>query len=68
MTSFINQALLEIGRSMPALILAKATLAVTAALASASLAHRSRASVRHALLAASFGVLAILPIVSFFGP
>ena len=68
MTSFINQALLEMGRSMPASIVVKATLAATVALAAVSLAHRSRASVRHAFLAASFGVLAALPIVSFYGP
>jgi uncharacterized protein (TIGR03435 family) len=51
----------------PALsLLVKGTLVVAFALASAWLSRRSRAAVRHALLASGFSVLLALPIVSFF--
>ena len=51
----------------PALwLLVKGTLVVALALTSAWLARRSRAAVRHALLASGFSVLLALPIVSIF--
>ena len=51
----------------PALsLLVKGTLVVALALTGARLARRSRAAVRHALLASGFSVLLALPIVSFF--
>ena len=51
--------------AFPAIALvAKATLVATAGLLSACFARRSRAAVRHALLASTFGVLLALPIVS----
>jgi TonB family protein len=54
---------------IPALsLIAKATLVLAVALVGVSLARRSRAAVRHALLAAAFGVLLVLPAASVFSP
>jgi uncharacterized protein (TIGR03435 family) len=49
-------------------ILAKATVAMALALIGARLAQRSRAAVRHALLAAAFGVVLVLPVASIVAP
>jgi uncharacterized protein (TIGR03435 family) len=49
-------------------ILIKATVIVVLALAATRLTRRSRAAVRHMLLAAAFAVLLILPIVSMLAP
>src|SRR5215208_1724505 len=49
-------------------ILLKVTLTIVLALAATRLARRSRASVRHALLAASFAVLLVLPFSSLLTP
>ncbi len=46
-------------------LVVKATLVAAAGLIGAWLARRSRAAVRHALLASTFGILLALPIVSF---
>ncbi len=58
----IDRAMLAVGGSLAASIIAKATVAIALALIGARLAYRSRAAVRHALLAAAFGVLLVLPI------
>jgi beta-lactamase regulating signal transducer with metallopeptidase domain len=49
-------------------ILLKVTATAILWLGLARLAGRSRASVRHALLSASFALLMVLPVVSFFAP
>jgi len=49
-------------------ILLKATVILSLALAGARLARRSRASVRHVLLAAGFAALLALPIASLIAP
>ncbi len=49
-------------------VLIKVTLILGLALAGARLARRSRAAVRHVLLAASFVVLPILPVASIVAP
>ena len=60
MTNFID--------SWAAFFILKATLAAGLGLLAAWLARSSRASVRHALLAATFAVLLALPAVSSFAP
>jgi TonB family protein len=60
--------MLAVSSSLAAAIVAKATVATALSLASARLASRSRAAVRHALLAAAFGVLLALPIASIVAP
>jgi uncharacterized protein (TIGR03435 family) len=49
-------------------LLLKVTIVMTLALAAARMSRRTRASVRHVLLAASFAVLLILPIASISMP
>ena len=68
MTHFVSAALLLLGSSFAASIVAKATLITTAALIGAWLARGSRAAVRHAVLAASFAALLALPVGSFLFP
>src|SRR5215469_6763767 len=58
----IDRAMVAVGASPTALTILKATVAMALALAGARLAYRSRAAVRHALLAAAFGALLVLPI------
>ena len=50
------------------LLLAKATLIVSAALVGCRCMRRRRAAVRHAVMASAFGVLLVLPIVLHVGP
>lgn len=64
----INGLIFAAGSSLAASIVAKATIVATLGLLAASLARRSRAAVRHALLAAMFGVLLMLPLVSAVAP
>lgn len=66
MTRLFSEILLTLSASPALSLLVKVTLVVALALASAWLARRSRAAVRHALLASAFSVLLALPIVSFF--
>ena len=68
MTSTINGVMLSIGSSLAASIVAKVTVTTALGLASAWLARGSRASIRHALLAAAFGAMFLLPIVSVVMP
>ncbi len=50
------------------IITSKVTVILALGLIRAWLARRSRAAIRHALLAAAFGVLFVLPIVSILAP
>jgi uncharacterized protein (TIGR03435 family) len=60
----LNEILVTLSASPAISLLAKATLILAAGLLSAWLARKSRAAVRHALLASTFSVLLALPIVS----
>jgi TonB family protein len=64
----INPTLLAIGATPAASILFKVTVATALALAGAWLARGSRAALRHALLAAAFGMLLLLPFASLIAP
>jgi bla regulator protein blaR1 len=68
MTPLINEVMLAISGSLIASILAKATGVAAAALLGTWLARKSRAAVRHVLLAAAFAVLLALPIGSLVAP
>jgi uncharacterized protein (TIGR03435 family) len=60
--------MLAIGSSPAASIVAKVTVTTALGLIAAWLARSNRASVRHALLAAMFGAMLLLPIASFVMP
>jgi TonB family protein len=60
--------MLAMSGSLAASIVAKATVAAALGLVAARLARGSRAAVRHALLAAVFGVLLALPVASVLAP
>ena len=62
------ESMLAIGSSLAASIVAKVTVTTALGLAAAWLARGNRAAVRHALLAATFGVMLLLPIVSVVMP
>jgi len=64
----INRIMLAISSSLAASIVAKVTVIVALALFAAWLARGSRAAVRHAFLAAAFGVTLLLPIASLLVP
>ena len=64
----INELILAIGSSLGASIVAKVTVAMALGLSAAWLARGNRAAVRHALLAAMFGVTLLLPIASVVVP
>ena len=68
MMPVINGVMLAVSSSLAASIVAKVTVTTALALIGAWLARRSRAAVRHALLAAAFGVLLALPIASIVTP
>lgn len=68
MISVIDGAILAASDSLVASIVVKATLILTFALIAERLARRSSAAMRHAILAASFGVLLILPVASILAP
>lgn len=68
MMPLIDGVMLAVGSSPAASMVAKATVAVTLGLIGAWLARGSRAAVRHALLAAAFGVLLVLPVASIVAP
>ena len=68
MTPSLKAALLATSGSLAASIVAKVTLITALALFAAWLARRSRAAVRHALLAAAFGVTLLLPLASILVP
>jgi uncharacterized protein (TIGR03435 family) len=64
MTQIIDAVMLLLSGSLATSILGKATVIATLGLLGAWLTRRSRAAVRHAVLAASFAVLLALPIAS----
>jgi uncharacterized protein (TIGR03435 family) len=68
MMPLIADAVLAVGSSAAASIVIKVTVTTGLALAGARLARRSRAAVRHVLLAAAFGVLVVLPIAAAVVP
>jgi uncharacterized protein (TIGR03435 family) len=68
MRLFVDGVMLAISSSLAASIVAKVTITTALGLAAAWLARGNRAAVRHALLAATFGVMLLLPIVSVVMP
>src|SRR5580700_9567073 len=68
MMALIDTVMLAVGSSLAMSIVAKATVTTALGLIVTLLARRSRAAVRHALLAATFGVLLVLPIASIVAP
>jgi bla regulator protein blaR1 len=64
MTQIIDSVMLLLNSSLAGSLLGKATVIATLGLLGAWLAHKRRAAVRHAVLAASFAVLLGLPIAS----
>jgi uncharacterized protein (TIGR03435 family) len=68
MMPVIDGVTLALSSSLAASIVAKVTVTMALALIGAWLARRSRAAVRHALLAAAFGVILVLPIASIVAP
>ena len=64
----MNQAMLAISSPLAASIVAKVTVITALALFATWLARGSRAAVRHALLAAMFGVILLLPLASVVVP
>jgi hypothetical protein len=59
MMPLINAGMLAISSSLAGSIIAKVTVTTALGLVAARLARRSRAAVRHALLAAAFGMLLV---------
>lgn len=68
MMTNLRELALSVGGSLPASIVAKATVIALLALIGTRLARRSRAAVRHVLLAAAFGALLLLPVASMVAP
>jgi bla regulator protein blaR1 len=68
MIGAMHEFLLSVGGSLPAAIVTKATVVTTFGLIGVRLARRQRAAVRHVLLAATFGVLLLLPVASIVVP
>jgi TonB family protein len=68
MMPVMNGIMLAVSGSLAASIVAKATVTAALGLIGAWLARRSRAAVRHALLAAAFGVMLMLPFASVVAP
>jgi TonB family protein len=64
----INEVMLALGSSLAASIVVKATILVALGLAGRSMARKSRAAIRHSLLAAAFGMLLVLPLASLVAP
>ncbi len=64
----IHQLELALGSSLAASVVTKATVIAALGLIGARLARQSRASLRHLLLAATFGVLLFLPVASILAP
>lgn len=64
MMSVVDGAMLAASNSLGVLIVVKATLILTLALIGVRVARRTRPSIRHAILAAAFGALMALPIIS----
>ncbi len=68
MTPSIRELMLAVSNSLAASIIAKVTIITALGLLAAWLARDNRAAVRHALLAAMFGVILLLPVASLLMP
>jgi bla regulator protein BlaR1 len=68
MPDSVARMILTVSDSLELSIVAKATIVLGLALVAARLARRARASVRHVMLAAAFGVLLTLPAVATLLP
>jgi beta-lactamase regulating signal transducer with metallopeptidase domain len=68
MTPTIREFLFALSGSLAASIIAKVTITTAFGLLAAWLARDNRAAVRHALLAAMFGVISLLPAASLLMP
>ena len=68
MTPAIGHAIFAVSNSLAASIIVKATIVISIALIAAYFARHNRASVRHAILAAGFAVLLVLPIAAIIAP
>src|SRR5580658_6233894 len=68
MMTVINGVMPAAGSSLAALIVVKVTVVAALGLAAAWLARRSRAALRHALLALTFGATLLLPVTSLVAP
>ena len=64
----LTQAVLSVGENAAAALVAKATLAMLAALLAVRLARGASASVRHLVVAATFGALLFLPVAAALVP
>lgn len=68
MTRTVTNVMLALGSSFPALLIVRVTMATAVTLAITRMARRSRASLRHTILAAGFAMLLVLPITSMVAP
>src|ERR1700682_2668017 len=68
MMPLVSDVALEVGSSLTASIITKVTLTMALTLVGVRLARKSRAAVRHLLLAAGFAVLLALPMASIAVP
>ena len=68
MIPIVNEVVLAVSSSLAASVVAKATVTTALGLIGTWLARRSRAAVRHTLLAVAFGMLLVLPIASIVAP
>ena len=68
MMPILDGVMLWATSSLAAAMVAKVTVTAALALIGAWLARRSRASVRHAILVAAFGVMLLLPVASLVAP
>jgi bla regulator protein blaR1 len=68
MTFIITEIVSAIGASLPASIIAKATLVAAITLLAGRLASKSRASVRHLFYAAAFTMFLVLPVAAVLTP
>jgi bla regulator protein blaR1 len=64
----LETAVLALSNSLAASIVAKATAVLAFVLIGVVVARRSRASIRHAIIAAGFAVLLALPVVAILAP
>jgi uncharacterized protein (TIGR03435 family) len=68
MTSSLREVFLYVENFTAIALLAKTTATLVLGLASAWLARRSRASIRHSILTLTFGALLLVPLASSFAP
>ncbi len=68
MTPTIRESLFAVSNSLAVAIIAKVTITTVLGLLAAWLARYNRAAVRHALLAATFGAMLLLPAASLLMP